>query len=163
MAAYQEASLTSLACSSSSPPTSSSSPLPCLLALAQRLVHGGLKLEPSPEWLWVCAWSVAEGSAASREYCWKRAMQINRKRAATWAALGRLYALKGASEEEEEGEEEGRTREDEGGGKMRQMEAKGEKRRGTVGKGGKSVERKWEPVRGRRSTLGYSSLCSRSW
>ena len=110
--AYQEASL---ACSSSSPPTSSSaaSPRPRLLALAQRLVQGGIKLEPSPEWLWACAGSMAEGSAASREYCRTRALQINPKRAATWAALGRLYALIGAGEEERGGEEEGRTREDE--------------------------------------------------
>jgi hypothetical protein len=72
---------------------------------ALRMVEGGLRLEPSSDWLWSLAGQVAvqyESSSpqhgqgagwAVREYCWMRALQLNPKRAANWAALSRMYAL----------------------------------------------------------------------
>eukprot|EP00798_Chlamydomonas_sp_ICE-L_P028094 gene28094-31202_t len=59
--------------------------------LAQRLVCGGLRLEPTSDWLWTCAGNVAPPEDPSRaEYCWSRSLQLNPKRACTWARLGRM-------------------------------------------------------------------------
>ena len=77
--------------------SSSVSPAASLLALSRRLVRGGLTLEPTSDWLWAAAGTVAgEDDPAPREYCWSRALQLNPRRAATWAALGRMYAQDGS-------------------------------------------------------------------
>ena len=100
-AAHQEASLSLLA--GPAPPAAApaaASPLPSPLAtLGRRLVRGGLRLAPTSDWLWSVAGVVAGADdLAGREYCWSRALQLNPKRAATWAALGRMYAQAGAGE-----------------------------------------------------------------
>ena len=83
--------------------TSSSSPVGgngeggARFSLPRRLVHGGLSLDPTSDWLWSAAGAVAgEEDLATREYCWSRALQLNPRRAGTWAALGRMYAQAGA-------------------------------------------------------------------
>ncbi|GAX80151.1 hypothetical protein CEUSTIGMA_g7589.t1 [Chlamydomonas eustigma] len=72
-------------------------------SIALKMVQGGLRLEPSSDWLWALAGQVAGQVESShhdketgwgvREYCWIRALQLNPKRATTWAALSRMYAL----------------------------------------------------------------------
>ena len=69
------------------------------LALSRRLVRGGLSLDPASDWLWAAAGAVEAADPAAREYCWSRALQLNPRRAGTWAALGRMYAQAGAGAE----------------------------------------------------------------
>ncbi len=84
-------------------PASSRPAAASLRSLAWRLAQGGLRLEPASDCLWPTAGAVAGGeeeggaaAAAAREFCWSRALQLNPKRAGTWAALGRMYAENGA-------------------------------------------------------------------
>lgn len=65
-----------------------------LLSQASRLLRGGLRLEPSSDWLWA-ALGDAEAEEGPREFAWSRALQLNPKRAGVWASLGRLYARHG--------------------------------------------------------------------
>lgn len=86
-------------------------PQPAAVATLQqgsvRAVRGGLRLLPASDWLWACAGAFAAAGAellraaqqgcadkalAEAEFCYSRALQLNPKRAATWTALGRLYA-----------------------------------------------------------------------
>ena len=84
---------------------------------ALALARGGLRLDPTSDWLWGCAATIAAAAAsgplgddggggaagsaerasaaATAEYCYSRALQLNPRRAPLWAALGRLYAAHG--------------------------------------------------------------------
>ncbi|KXZ49813.1 hypothetical protein GPECTOR_19g264 [Gonium pectorale] len=81
---------------------------------ALSLVRGGLRLEPVSDWLWATAGTIAAAAATAApggvggvtdaaaaalagagEYCLSRSLQLNPRRAAVWAALGRLYASHG--------------------------------------------------------------------
>ncbi|EFJ47709.1 hypothetical protein VOLCADRAFT_91745 [Volvox carteri f. nagariensis] len=71
-------------------------------ALALDLARGGLRIDPTSDWLWSCSGTIAAAAAADSpamaavaEYCYSRALQLNPRRAPMWAALGRLYAAHG--------------------------------------------------------------------
>ncbi|BDA47118.1 probable tetratricopeptide repeat protein 37 [Coccomyxa sp. Obi] len=67
---------------------------PALRTLAERMLRGGLRLAPASTELWACLGACAT-SAAAREYALSRALALDAKQAANWAALGRLYAEAG--------------------------------------------------------------------
>ncbi|GIM10969.1 hypothetical protein Vretimale_14543, partial [Volvox reticuliferus] len=71
---------------------------------ALALARGGLRIDPTSDWLWSCSGTIAAPAAtesptmaAAAEYCYSRALQLNPRRAPVWAALGRMYSAHGES------------------------------------------------------------------